>query len=88
MTNHNPPDQLWLMLGEIRGDLKWLVDERKTSNRRIDDIEAGIELQLDKHDDRITKLEGFATRIGVLTTALGVLVPTAITIVVSRLGLL
>lgn len=82
------PDQLWMMLGEIRGDLKYLVAERQQQNRRMDDIEAGIELQLDKHSVRISNLETWKIRVGVLTTALGVLVPTAITIVARKLGLL
>lgn len=87
MTQNNP-DQLWLMLGEIRGDLKYLVEERRTANSRMDDIEAGIELQLDKHSERLSKLEAFKVRIGVLTAGLGVLVPTVITISAKKLGLL
>lgn len=76
------------MLGEIRGDLKWLVEERRTTTRRMDDIEAGIELKIDEHAERLNKLEHFKVRIGVLTAALGILVPTAITVIAKKIGLL
>ena len=88
MTDKNNPDALWLMLGEIRGDLKWLVEERRTTSRRMDDIEAGIEQKIDEHAERLGKLEHFKVRIGVLTAGLGVLVPTGITIVAKKMGLL
>lgn len=76
------------MLGEIRGDLKWLVEERRSTSRRMDDIEEGIEQKIDEHHERLTRLENFKVRIGVITTGLGVLVPTTITIIAKKLGLL
>lgn len=84
----NTPDQLWLMLGEIRADLKHLLSAHSDVNRRLDDIENGAEMKLTEHDTRIKKLESFSIRIGVLTGALGVFVPTAITVAAKYLGLL
>lgn len=84
----NQPDQLWLMLGEIRSDLKSLVAERSATNRRLDKLEEEIEGLFKEHHDRINKLEGWKIRIGVLTGALGVLVPTSITIAAKKLGLI
>mgnify|MGYP000597384281 CR=1 FL=1 len=88
MSEKNNPDPLWLMLGEIRGDLKWLVDERRTTARRMDDIEAGIEQKIDEHALRLVALERFKIRIGLLTAALGVFVPTGITILAKKMGLI
>jgi hypothetical protein len=88
MSDNNNPDALWLMLGEIRGDLKWLVEDRRSTSRRMDDIEAGIETKIDEHDGRLQKLENFKLRIGVFATAVGIVVPTAITIITKKLGLL
>ena len=81
-------DQLWLMLGEIRGDLKYLVEERRSTNRRLDEVETEVADKLQQHDERLRKLEAFKVRIGVVTGALGVLVPTAITVIANKLGLL
>lgn len=81
-------DQLWLMLGEIRGDLKYLVEERRSTNRRLDEVETEVSSTLDKHNERIVKLEAFKIRIGVITGALGILVPTLISIAASKLGLM
>jgi hypothetical protein len=86
--NDNTTNALWLMLGDMRGDLKWLVEERRTTARRLDDIEAGIEQKIDEHAERLNKLEQFKVSIGVLTTGLGILVPTVIAIIVKALGLL
>jgi len=82
------PDQLWLMLGEMRGDLKYLVEERRSTNRRLDDVEAHVEGSIEKHNARLTKLEAFKIRVGVFTAALGVIVPTAITAIAHKMGLL
>lgn len=84
----NQPDQLWLMLGEIRTDLKYLIDERRSTTRRLDEVEAELKGMLEKQNARITKLEAFKIRVGVLTGALGVLVPTAISVIAHKMGLL
>ncbi len=89
MTPESPkPDQLWLMLGEMRGDLKYLVEERRSTNRRLDDVEANVNDSIEKHNARIGKLEAFKIRVGVFTAALGVIVPTAITAIAHKMGLL
>lgn len=89
MTPESPkPDHLWLMLGEIRGDLKYLVEERRSTNRRLDDVEASVNEQIASQDKRIGKLEAFKIRVGVFTAALGVIVPTAVTVTARKLGLL
>lgn len=82
------PDALWLMLGEIRGDLKWLVEERRATSRRMDDIEAGIEMKIDQHDERLSVLENFKVRIGVFVTIIGILVPAIVTATFKYFGLL
>lgn len=86
--NDNKPDALWLMLGEIRGDLKWLVEDRRSTSRRMDDIEAGIETKIDEHDDRLRKLEKSNVRYGVIIGGMGLVVPVVITVVTKKLGLL
>jgi len=89
MTPESPkPDQLWLMLGEMRGDLKYLVEERRSTNRRLDEVEATVNDHNAKQDARISKLEAFKIRVGVFTAALGVIVPTAITAIAHKMGLL
>lgn len=79
------PDQnVLFMLGEMRADLKYLVNERGRQAERMDDLEAS----LTAHEARTTKLEHFRTKIGVLATGLGIIVPTAITAAAHKLGLL
>jgi len=82
------PDQLWLMLGEMRGDLKYLVEERRSTNRRLDDVELHMSAHNEKQDARIGKLEAFKIRVGVFTAALGVIVPTALTAIAHKMGIL
>lgn len=82
------PDALWLMLGEIRGDLKWLVEERRSASRRMDAIETEIKDSVAEHSKRLGKLEAFKIRIGVLTGALGVLVPSFASVILHKLGLI
>lgn len=79
---------LWLMLGEIRGDLKYLVEERRSAKTRMDEMEAAAAAKLDEHAARLTSLERFKLKIGMTTAALGVLVPTGVTVAARKLGLL
>lgn len=81
-------DKLWLLLGEIKGDLKYLVEERRSTNRRLDEVEADMALKIKDQGERLTKLETFKVRIGVFVSAVSVLVPTAITIIARKFGLL
>lgn len=87
MNNQNPSDQLWLMLGEIRADLKHLLHSQTDVTRRLDDIEIGAEAKFTDQDNRLRVLEGWKIRIGVITAALGVLVPTALSVAVKMMGL-
>lgn len=86
--NDHPQENLLYMLGEMRADLKYLVSERHMQSQRIDDLETAQQLINTSHGSRIANLEHFKTRIGVITAALGVAVPTGITIVAHKLGLL
>lgn len=86
MTDKNNPDQLWLMLGEIRSDLKFLVAERSATNRRLDDMENDLAVYRKEQETRLARLEAFKVRIGVLTGGLGVLVPTALAVISKKLG--
>lgn len=89
MTQENPNQaDLYLMLGEIRGDLKYLVQERQSTNRRLDEVEAAMHGKVRDHDKRLGALEAFKVKVGVLTGALGVLVPTGLTVLAHKLGLL
>lgn len=81
------PEQIWLMLGEIRGDLKYLVQERSSTNQRLNEIEERVSHKMKDHDDRLDNLEHFRTRWGVLTAALGLVVPTVLAIIAHQLGL-
>ncbi|WP_422049740.1 hypothetical protein [Shimia sp.] len=80
--------RIFLMLGEMSGDLKYLVEERRSTNRRLDEVEARMEKHVDELDDRVALLEAFKIRVGVLTGALGVLVPTGLTVLAHYFGLL
>ena len=79
---------LYMMLGEMRGDLKYLVEERRSTNRRLDEVENSLNQKIDEMDVRVGKLESFKIRIGAITGALGVIVPTSITVIAHKLGLL
>ncbi|MFN7881756.1 MAG: hypothetical protein ACK5PF_01885 [bacterium] len=68
---------LFLMLGEMRGDIKYLVSEFSKQADRITENEA-----------RLTRLETFRTQIGLVTVSLGLLVPTLITWVAHKIGLI
>ena len=85
---HPPQDSLLFMLGEMRADLKYLVNERRKQSERMDDMEAAHMTTKQSVDVRLSKLEHFKTRIGVLTAGLGVMVPTGITVLVHKLGLI
>lgn len=76
------------MLGEMRADLKYLVDERKRSSQRLEKFEASQALVNKELTTKIGNLENFRARIGVLTTALGIAVPTGLTVAAHKLGLL
>lgn len=84
----NPQEALLFMLGEMRADLKYLVNERRVQSQRMDDIEEAQHLINADHGTRLSKLEHFKTRIGVVTAALGVVVPTGITVAAHKMGLL
>jgi len=88
MTDNSPQDSLLFMLGEMRADLKYLVHERRKTSERLDAIEAVHVATTVEHTARLTRLETFKTKIGVVTVALGALVPAGITVVLHRLGLL
>ncbi len=86
--NNNNSDQLWLMLGEIRADLKFLVAERNATKQRLDKLEEGLSGRFQEQEKRLGKLEAFKIRIGVITGILGVFVPTTITVIFRKLGLI
>jgi hypothetical protein len=87
MINSEKEDQLWMLLGEMRSDLRFLVEERRSTNRRLDNLEARIDEKFMGFEARVGKLEAFKIRVGVFTAALGVLVPTLITVIAHKLGL-
>lgn len=72
-----PQETLHFLLGGMASDIKTLVAASEKQAGRMTKIE-----------ERTAKLEGFATRIGVLTASLGVAVPTGITVILRKLGLL
>jgi hypothetical protein len=72
-----PQETLHFLLGGMASDIKTLVVASEKQAGRMTKLE-----------DRTTKLEGFATRIGVLTASLGIFVPTAITLILKKLGAL
>jgi len=76
-TDPSNNEGLFLMLGEMRGDIKYLVSEFSKQADRITENEA-----------RLTRLETFRTQIGLVTVSLGLLVPTLITWVAHKIGLI
>jgi hypothetical protein len=85
--NNAPQESLLFMLGEMRADLKYLVNERRKQSERMDEMEAAHLAAHQSHNERISKLEHFKTRIGVFTAGLGVAVPTGITALAHKMGL-
>jgi hypothetical protein len=73
----NPQETLHFLLGGMDANIKKLVEASEKQAGRMTKLE-----------ERTTRLEGFATRIGVLTAGLGVAVPTTITVIFRKLGLL
>ena len=88
MSQEKTQDQLWLMLGEMRGDLKYLVNERRSTIERIATVEADTAEAHKEMNTRVTRLETFKTKIGVVTVALGAVVPTGIAYMAHKLGIL
>lgn len=88
MQNQPSENELYMMLGEMRADLKYLVSERQQTTKRLADMEESHAAHSDAVHERITKLEHFRTKIGVVTAALGIVVPTGITALFHKLGLL
>jgi hypothetical protein len=86
--NQEHSESIMFMLGEMRADLKYLVTERQRQSQRIDDLEAAHLSHVDEHDERLSKLEHFKTRIGVITGALGIGVPTGLSVLAHKLGLI
>lgn len=72
-----PQETLHFLLGGMASDIKTLVAASEKQAGRMSKLE-----------DRTTKLEGFATRIGVLTASLGIGVPTLLTVILRKMGLL
>ena len=71
----NPQETLHFLLGGMDANIRKLVEASDKQSGRMTKLE-----------DRTAKLESFATRIGVLTAGLGVLVPTAITLFLKKIG--
>lgn len=86
-NNNAPQESILFMLGEMRADLKYLVNERRKQSERMDDLEASHVASNAIFEKRLSTLEHFKTKIGVVTTALGVGVPTALTAAAHKLGL-
>lgn len=86
--DNRPQESLVFMLGEMRADLKYLVNERRKTSERLDELEDAQAIVNMAHDARLSKLEHFKTRIGVITTILSVSVPSAITVFIHKAGLL
>lgn len=79
---------MYMMLGEMRADLKYLVAERSIHGARLDAIDQATDQRISQVNARLTALETFKTQIGMVTVGLGVLVPTALTIFARKLGFL
>lgn len=84
----NPQEHLLFLLGEMRADLKYLVNERRKTSDRMDALEAGQAAITAAHETRLTKLEHFRTKIGVVTIGLGTLVPTGIAVLAHILHMM
>ncbi len=77
-----------LMLGEIRGDIKYLVQTVRATSERLDKIE---ESHGDRHgrlEARVRTLENFKITLGVFTTALAIAAPMLMTAVLKKLGII
>lgn len=79
---------MYMMLGEMRADLKYLVAERSAHGARLDAIDQATDNRISAVNARLNALETFKTQIGVVTIGLGVLVPTAVTVIARQVGLL
>lgn len=81
-------DALWLMLGEIRSDLKWLVEERRTASRRMDEFEKLASAKFAGHDTRLRSLESYRVKVAAYTGILAVFVPSTVTALFKYLGVI
>lgn len=68
---------MYLLLGEIRGDVKYLRESREAANVRIDALENNMREQQEKLETRVSVLEGFRMKIAGITVALGTASPLA-----------
>lgn len=80
-TPTNQQNELWLMLGEIRGDVKFLVNERSKTSERLDGLEIVITEKAKRDDERFTKLEHFKTRFMAYAGLIALAIPTFITFI-------
>jgi hypothetical protein len=86
MSGQQQEDKLWLMLGEIRSDIKHLLQERSHTNQRLDEHVNHVATKLEDQENRVRKLENFRIKIAALATVLGVFVPLIISLIGKKLG--
>lgn len=79
-------NDLYMLLGEMRTDIKYLVHERKQTNEKLAEVQTQHDAQAVETERRLKSLEGFRMKIGVLATALGVVSPFLANIILKKLG--
>lgn len=70
MNNTNDKD-MYMLLGEIRSDVKALREAREHGNMRMDALESMHRARETILEDRISKLESFRYKIAGVTVVLG-----------------
>lgn len=72
MTQPNPQDShVLLILGEVRGDVKGIVQALSSLDARLASVEASTDARLKKLEDRVAALEAIKSRIGALAVGVG-----------------
>ena len=86
MTTDNSNERLWMLLGEIRTDIKHLVTERQNHGERLDVLEVNAAEARAALAERITRLEQFRAQALTYGSLIAAGVPIAITIALNFLG--
>lgn len=72
--HHTSAAAVLASLAEIKADVRWLVEERRSSNKRTDELE-----------DRITKLEHWRGRVLAVASVIGIAVPALVSTAINKL---
>lgn len=80
--DNSKPDQLWMLLGEIRADLKHLLATNDGIRRRLD-RHAEEQAEIEK---RISLIEKWKVKVATMIGGLSIFVPASVTAFFQYMG--